>query len=177
MPAGTAPDRTTGTVISFHILSFQPVRTNTLIFLSSLCRERVCGGDVRRTHKILTFIFIIIFFDKLNRIEAAEQDLCMYTVCERFLPALAMRRDEEIILLCPTVLFLSSPHTAAKNCYLHQPTRTAAKNDTYIHAHCCKKWYLHPRSLLHKMVLTNQIKSNQNLYLPFHLTYTVMHDI
>ncbi len=74
---------------------------------------------MRRTHKILTFIFNIIFFDELNRIEAGEQDLCMYTVCERFLPALAMRRDEEIILLCPTVLFLSSPHTAAKKCYLH----------------------------------------------------------
>jgi hypothetical protein len=66
----------------------------------------------------------------------------MYTVCERFLPALAMRRDEEIILLCPTVLFLSSPHTAAKKCYLQQPTRTAAKNGTYTHAVCCKKMIL-----------------------------------
>jgi hypothetical protein len=56
----------------------------------------------------------------------------MYTVCERFLPALAMRQDEEIILLCPTVLFLSSPHTAAKNVT-----------------------YSNPRALLQKMVLTS----------------------
>ncbi len=58
VPAGTAPDRTTGTVISFHILSFQPVRTNALSFLLLFAGKDSVKGDVRRTHKILTFIFI-----------------------------------------------------------------------------------------------------------------------
>jgi hypothetical protein len=105
----------------------------------------------------------------------------MYTVCERFLPALAMRRDEEIILLCPTVLFLSSPHTAAKNgnprallqkWYLHPrtllqkiiltSTRTAAKNGTYIQALSFKKLYLHPRALLQIMILTSTRTAAKN---------------
>jgi hypothetical protein len=46
-------------------------------------------------------------------------------------------------------------------------TRTAAKNDTYIHS-LLQKWYLNPRALLQKMVLTPMRTAAKTVLTPAH---------